>query len=136
MINDKKYSTCYLTNRYQVCGSGILVCPENLLTGKQIQKWVNDLKENPKIFVTSSLYLLRELYLQEVYVKYINITLDKTYESFNVDDIGPIEILDRDLEQSERYMNYHTHLNVLDNLVFSPRYDKVYEEGVEWLNTL
>lgn len=104
MINSRKYSTCYLTNRYQVCGQEILICPENLLTGQQIQEWVHDLKENPKIFVTSSLYLLRELYLQNVHVKYINITLDKTYEGFDIHNIGPIEILDRDLEQSERYM--------------------------------
>jgi len=58
--------------------------------------------------VTDSLYVLREIYLAKVPVTWHNYNFenDTVKVSNDVDDIGAIHILDRDLEQSDRYMNH------------------------------
>lgn len=102
-----KQSICYISNDFSKVDTkdlGIL-SPEGLLNEKQISEWINDLKENPKIFATTSLYLLRELDLSDVYILYRNIIDGEIIESYNIDDVGDLEILDRELHQSDRYLN-------------------------------
>lgn len=88
----------------------IVICPESTKNGVQIREWVNNLKQNPRIFYTNSIYLLRELELQQIPVTYINITENLRAESTDINRIGNIEILDRELEQSDRYIYFeNTH---------------------------
>ena len=102
------HSTCYLS--YDFSKTPFLddteTCPESYMNGKQIKAWVKSLKKNPRKFFTCSLFLLRELELQNIPVEYTNFESEEsTITSFNVDSIGKIEILDRDLQQSEVYMD-------------------------------
>lgn len=81
--------------------------PESGKNGKQIRSFVFHLMNCPQNIITSSLYLLREIHLQKIPVIFVNHSFkeNKTYVSESLDEIGPIEPLDSDLEQSERYMN-------------------------------
>lgn len=106
-------STCYLSNDFSQINlsqfSGILIAPEALLSGPQIQIWVANLREEPKIFATNSLYLLRELDLQHIPTIYINIIDGKIQPPVeNIDCLSNLEILDRELEQSDRLLNINT----------------------------
>ena len=89
-------------------GGAIILYPENGKSGVEIQRYVENLKDysgNVDFhIITDSLYLLRELYLQQLNCTYYN--LDTGLVSHDVDCVGPIHILDRDLEQSDRYMNF------------------------------
>lgn len=100
-------STCHLSHDFSKIElpSQVIKCPEFLMNGAQIQDWVSNLRLRPKIFATTSLYLLRELYLQDVPVTYVNHSNSGVFESHDISEISSIEILDRDLEQSERYMD-------------------------------
>lgn len=94
----------------------VIICPESLRNGKQIIEWVSQLHEEKRIFATNSLFLLRELYLQEVPVLFRNILEDEAVmESTNIDEIGKIEILDRELEQSDRYIDHEIKIVPLDS---------------------
>lgn len=101
------HSTCYLSDDFskQEIPKDVIICPEMLKNSEAIKEWVDWIKIHPQKFATCSLFLLRELYIQDVNVYYINITKDGIKESFNVDDIGNIEILDRELAQSDVYIN-------------------------------
>jgi len=102
-------SICYISNDFSkhlaAVPDGAIIAPEALLTGQQIQEWVSDLAHEPKLFATCSLYLLRELYLQSIPVVIHNLGVSKLPVT-SIEELTEIEILDRDLEQSERYM-YH-----------------------------
>jgi len=101
------YSKCYLSNDFSkevlFTDSGLIVAPEALLNGVQIRDWVAQLKVKPQAFATCSLYLLRELHLQEIHVEYIKLQGGR---SFDINDLDGIEILERELEQSDRYINH------------------------------
>lgn len=85
----------------------LLLAPEALKNALQIQLWVAELWESPKIFATSSIYLVRELYLQAVPVIYFNFRNGVLAEvSEDIDNLGSLEILDRELEQADRYLNH------------------------------
>jgi hypothetical protein len=84
-----------------------VVCfPENGLNAKHIKSFVNDLKRYPKTIITTSLYLLREIGLQNIDCIYQNFLENGTVlESDNIAEIGDIEILDRELQQSQEYID-------------------------------
>jgi hypothetical protein len=100
-------SICYLSDDFSVnpLPPNTIISPEGLKNAAQINQWVKDLKSAPKTFATTSLYLLRELYIEGADVRYINLRNGIQIASDNVEDIWEIEILDRDLIQSEKYMN-------------------------------
>jgi hypothetical protein len=100
-------SICYLSHDFSKTElpPEVIKCPEFLLNGEQIRSWVSNLKLEPKVFATTSLYLLRELYIQEVPVTFVNYSVNGVFESDDSSSISNIEILDRDLEQGERYMD-------------------------------
>lgn len=104
-------SRCYLSDDFskvdQHFFENILLCPERLKNASQIQQWVFSLRKIPRMFATTSLYLLREIYLQQVPCSFINILDGIPQDEVNsIDDIpGKLEILDRELEQSDRYIN-------------------------------
>lgn len=105
-------SVCYLSNDFtktkHLFFDHILVAPEALLNGAQIQQWVADLRSSPKLFATNSLYLLREVYLQGIPCTYVNIldgVIQPAVES--IDDITNLEILDRELSQADRYVDHN-----------------------------
>ena len=103
------HSTCYLSFNFSKTPLpvGTEICPEHNMNGKQIKAWVKSLKKKPRKFSTCSLFLLRELYLQDVSVEYTNYeSEDSTRTFFDVDAIGRIEVLDRELDQAEVYMNH------------------------------
>lgn len=86
--------------------------PENGKSESEIQKFVANLAitENNLAIVTDSLFLIREIYLQKIPVHWFSFEFETgtgfVRDSENLDDIGNIAILDRDLRQSERYMNF------------------------------
>ncbi len=58
-----------------------------------------------EFYSVAELYLLRELGLQQIPVTYVNVIDGKiTAASDDIYDIGSIEILDRELEQADRYL--------------------------------
>lgn len=75
--------------------------PENGKTGKELVEYVRSLIDSPRNIITSSLFLLRELHIQDVPCRFYN--NGRVGES--IDDIGNIEVLDMELEQSGRYMD-------------------------------
>ena len=75
--------------------------PETGLNGEQIREYVCKMQTQSLVIATCSLYLLRELELQKIPATYIN---DGVVAN-NCDDVGSIEILDRELEQADRYMD-------------------------------
>lgn len=87
---------------------GAYCFPESWKNGKQIQEFVASMKTDPKTIITGSLYLLRELDMQKVPAIYIN----DGVESDNIDGLGNIEILDRELEQSSRYMDIQNQIEL------------------------
>lgn len=99
-------STCYLSDDFSKhdLPSDVIICPESLKNGSQIQTWVADLKKHPKNFATGSLFLLRELELQKSHVLFVNLS-EHYYEHESVDCLGNIEILNRELDQSDRYLS-------------------------------
>ena len=103
-------SVCYLMSDYSnqkiFLHDGVIICPESTLNGNQIKDWVLNLKVNPKEFFTCSLFLIRELELQKINVLWINFNENGKFENLSIDCIGNIEILDRELEQSDRYVNH------------------------------
>lgn len=103
-------SICYLSDDYDKHKASIpvnaIICPEYLKNGQQIKEWVSKLNTRPGVFVTCSLYLIRELELQKIDVEWVNITDKGVVSSNSPDNIGNIEILDRELEQSDRYINH------------------------------
>ena len=107
-------SICYLSSDYYKYNIYVppdaIICPELAKNGEQIKMWVSELKTSPQKFFTTSLYLIRELELQHIDVKWVNIIDSGTFTSECVDNINDIEVLDRELEQSERYMNHNISL--------------------------
>lgn len=105
-------SICYLSDDFSKVSKdkykpGTIIAPEALLNGKQIQAWVAKLKDEPKKFCTTSIYLLREVYLQRIpciFVMFIDGQHFKGTDEF--DELMPLEILDRELEQADRYMDH------------------------------
>ena len=81
-----------------------LLWPENGKDGKALQGFAKSLELFPATIFTQSLYLIREIELNGIKVKWINDNAGQRSESCNVADLGPIEILDRELEQSDRYL--------------------------------
>jgi len=83
--------------------------PENGKNAAQLQHFISYIEEHntPVAIVTDSLYLLREFHLTKVPVTWKNWdAAGKEYKtSANVNDIGEIHILDRELEQSGRYLD-------------------------------
>ena len=107
---DGSRSVCYLSNDFSVqpLPEGTVIAPEGLWNGPQIIDWVSTLKDHPDVFATCSLFLLRELHLQGIPCDFINLGVqDEPVQS--IEDLGDVEILDRDLEQSERYMDHEMH---------------------------
>jgi hypothetical protein len=83
-----------------------LYWPENGRSGNQIQQYVKGLLKNPEEIFTNSLYLIREIEMNKLPVLWINHKKDgTTIHSEDVNALGGIEILDRELEQSDRYIN-------------------------------
>ncbi len=105
---DLTRSTCYLADDFSAIHlpDFVIKSPEGLMNESQIIKWVKRLKKRPKIFATTSLFLLRELELQGANVLYVNLRKEgkEKSSSKDVDMIGNIEILDRELRQSDRYL--------------------------------
>lgn len=95
-------STCILSNDFSkiTLRADTIRFPETGLNGEQIKQFVTDLKDNPKTFATCSLFLIRELEIQKIPCLFVN----DGELGLNVDDVGSIEILDRSLEQSDRYL--------------------------------
>lgn len=93
-------NTIYLSNDFSkiTLPNGCERFPETGLNGKQIRDYVKNMKD--KTIATCSLYLLREIELQKIEAKFIN----EGIESDSVNDVGAIEILDRELEQADRYI--------------------------------
>lgn len=100
-------SVCYVSDDYEkfkhLLPLGVILCPDALKNEKQIIEWILDLEFQPKSFFTNSLFLVRELFIQRANVRYVNL-VEEIRESDDQDDIGAIEILDRELRQSDRYM--------------------------------
>jgi len=136
----KPQSVCYLSNDFSQFSfdSGIILCPEGLKNGEQIKAWVADLKNEPKSFATCSLFLIRELELQGN-VKVVNLNTDTDLYLLNntpvsnnqfagktsFDEVGDIEILQRELEQADRYMNFNF-LKEFDEKFLKEFYDYVF----------
>ena len=109
---------CYLCSDFDIFDSEIvnylakdgIYWPENGRNATQIKEWVAKLNVSPKSFTTSSLYLLRELIMQNIPIIYTNLCLvngvKTIMEDSDINRIGDIEILDRDLIQSDEYLNY------------------------------
>lgn len=101
---------CYLADDFSKVNlpDNVIKAPETLLNGNQIKEWVNSIRGTDTMFATTSLYLIRELELQRV---------DTVYHYYKEDGemimvVGEvtdlpckIEILMRELEQSDRYIN-------------------------------
>ena len=102
-------STCYLSNDFsQVAGMfsiQTILAPEGLFNGEQIKEWVAKLKTVPKVFATNSIYLLREIELQEIPCDCINIVDGKFNPPCSISDLDNIEILERELKQSDIYLD-------------------------------
>ena len=90
------------------------MCPEALLTGKQIQEYIDSLIQDDGLFnenkdihiATCSLYLLREMDIKNIPATFHNFREDGSeFVGNKIDDVGALEILDRELEQSDRYMD-------------------------------
>ena len=115
-----KRCICYLADDFSkvetLPHSSVISSPEGLLNGEQIRNWVGNLKKQDEssietiAFATTSLYLIRELDLQKVDVLYYYYKSDGTVVSCtSIDDLPiPLEILDRELEQSDRFMRSNT----------------------------
>lgn len=103
-------SICYLSDDFRKHSFSLppdtIICPESTKNEEQILNWILELKTNPKIFFTCSLFLIRELEIQKIDVEWVNITEKGVVSSSDVNDIGNIEILDRELRQADRYMNF------------------------------
>lgn len=112
MINIYLKSSTGTINKSGFSGAVVLY-PENGKSGEEIQKYVENLSTYSGSIdfhiITDSLYLLRETYLQSLKCTYYN--LDTGLISHDLDSIGAIAVLDRDLEQSERYMNFELHVS-------------------------
>jgi hypothetical protein len=84
--------------------------PENGKSARQIKDFVLSLpkNENDIAIVTDSLYFAREVYLNQIKVVWFNYNFEKgtVQDSECLNDLGGIAILDRELEQSERYMDF------------------------------
>lgn len=93
--------TVYLSDDFssENLSDSVVRFPETGLNGQQIREYVKNLSDKEISIATCSLYLLRELYLQKIPCLFIN----GNRQSNDVDSIGNIEILDRELEQSDRY---------------------------------
>jgi hypothetical protein len=104
---DRVQSICFLSDDFseETLPNDVIISPEGLKNARQINEWVKDLKSSPKVFATTSLFLLRELYIEGADVRYVNLKDGVQIASDNVEDIGDIEILDRDSIQSEKYIN-------------------------------
>lgn len=98
----------YLSEDFELVKSKLpadcIMFPENGKNAKQIQEFIQGLS-NESVF-TGSLYLVREFYLSKKEITWHN--LDAASGEFsvsnNVDNVGRIELLERELEQSDRYM--------------------------------
>ena len=108
----KNFSICILTDDffnmsqdiYRKCPD-MIICPEFMKNEQQIREWIEYRRSHPSTFVTNSLYLLRELELSDLRVQYRNYTSNGLHVSFDVNDVGTIAILQRELEQSDRYLS-------------------------------
>ena len=100
-------SYCYLADDFSKISLPDIVIksPEGLMNASQIFNWIDELKKKPKAFATTSLFLIRELFLRKANVVYIYIKEDGTYvRSEDIDSLGQLEILQRELAQSDRYL--------------------------------
>ncbi len=103
-------STCYISTDFSQCidllPNDVIIAPEGLLNGKQMIEWVAALRDNPKAFATNSLFILRELHMQEIDCKYINFVDGSVITGDDCDSVGCLEMLNRELAQSDRYLNF------------------------------
>jgi len=91
----------------------VFLYPENGRSAKEINAFIQFLggfriATFDTHVVTDSLYLIREIYLANLAVTWHNYDFvnDTVKVSKDIDDIGAIHVLDRDLEQSDRYLNH------------------------------
>lgn len=107
---------CYLSDDFtkNPPPSGTILSPEGLLNAGQIAKWCEARKKCPLTFASTSLYLIRELYLRQVPVTWHCTANDRSYETQDINDLGPLECLDRELEQADRYMNHELDLEIAE----------------------
>lgn len=101
---------CYLADDFSKVNlpDHVIKAPETLLNGNQIKEWVNGIRGTDTMFATTSLYLIRELELQKIDVIYHYYKDDGEMITVEEDVTNlpcEIEILMRELEQSDRYMN-------------------------------
>ena len=86
-----------------------ILYPENGKSEEEIQEFIGQLSNNRenKVIVTDSLFFIREVELAHLPVVWFNFDFASgtVRDSNSVDDIGNIHILDRELRQSERYIN-------------------------------
>ena len=85
--------------------------PENHMSGKQMREFVKNVKPGT-VIVTGSLYLYREFMMSKRHdVLYYNVRFGEEMGApelqacSNPDEIENLEILDRDIEQSQRFMD-------------------------------
>lgn len=98
---------CYLADDFSkvVLPSDVIKSPEALMNADQIQMWVYNLRRNPLKFATTSLYLLRELDLEKIPTTFIYHKEDgDVVSTTSIYDLPKIEILQRELAQSDKYM--------------------------------
>ena len=82
----------------------LLLFPENKRSTKDLLKLVHGFREG--IIVTNSLYVLRELdLLDPPNIRYYNLNKGVWRVSRDIDLVGDIEILEREIEQSQRYLD-------------------------------
>ena len=103
----------------------LIAFPENSLHKRNTKSFIDKLRSrkirretepDDLTVVTNSLFVLREIMLSKIDAEYICVTQNgkdiKIERSFDIDDIKNIEVLDMDLEQSERYMNAVNRLEI------------------------
>ena len=108
----EKYKKAWNTKKPALSKHVVFLYPENGRSAKDIKDFIQFLSGFRTAafdthIVTDSLYMLREIYLSKLAVTWHNYDFKNDTEkvSNDVDDIGAIHILDRDHEQSDRYMN-------------------------------
>lgn len=109
VTNDPKRCVRYL-NKFSQSIYQIIHHPENWMNGKELRQYAKEVvKQN---IYTGSLFLLREFSLsQRTDIQYTNVLFEpgnpdpQVFHSKELDTLQHIEILDRELEQYDRYVN-------------------------------
>ena len=107
---NQKMNNCYISDDFIKFQDKIpayaIICPEGVKNEQQLLEWIEDTRNNPQTFFTNSLFVLRELHVRQIPTRFVNIRNDGTEEADNIDDVGAIAILDMELRQSDRYMDF------------------------------